>query len=102
MLISEKDRQDARKAKLIDESEKFTDVGIGVENAEMTNNLVVNIIENSYGKNYLYMDEKYFKAIKIAKKENYEKIYLNDKLDRQYKENIEPMFLKYMKNYMRI
>lgn len=89
-----KDRQDARKAKLIDESEKFTDVGIGVENAEMTNNLVVNIIENSYGKNYLYMDEKYFKAIKTAKKENYEKIYLNDKLDRQYKENIEPMFFE--------
>ena len=89
-----KDRQDARKAKLIDESEKFTDVGIGVENAEMINNLVVNIIENSYGKNYLYMDENYFNAIKIAKKENYEKIYLNDKLDRQYKENIEPMFFE--------
>ena len=87
-----KDRQDARKAKLIDESEKFTDVGIGVENAEMTNNLVVNIIENSYGKNYLLMDEKYFNAIKTAKRENYEKIYMNEKVDKQYKENIEPMF----------
>ena len=87
-----KDRQDARKAGFIDSSVKFEDNGIGVENADMTNNLVVNIIENSYGKDYLYMDEKYYQAIKIAKRENYEKIYLNEKLDRLYSENIEPMF----------
>ena len=54
-----KDRQDARKAKLIDSNVQFTDKGIGVENADMTNNLVVNIIKNSYGKDYLYMDEEY-------------------------------------------
>lgn len=87
-----KDRQDARKAGFIDSSVKFEDNGIGVENADMTNNLVVNIIENSYGKDYIYMDEKYYQAIKIAKSENYEKIYLDDKMNRLYSENIEPMF----------
>lgn len=87
-----KDRQDARKAGFIDSSVQFKDNGIGVENAEMTNNLVVNIIENSYGKDYIYMDEKYFEAIKIAKSENYEKIYLDEKMNKLYSENIEPMF----------
>lgn len=87
-----KDRQDARKANLIDKTVEFTDKGIGVENADMTNNLVVNIIENSYGKDYLYMDEQYYDALKTAKKENYEKIYMNESHEKQYKKNIEPMF----------
>lgn len=87
-----KDRQDARKAKMISEEEVFEDNGIGVENADMTNNLVVNIIENSYGKDYLYMDEKYYQAIKIAKRENYCKIYQTDANEKQYSESIKPMF----------
>lgn len=87
-----KDRQDAKKANLIDNTIIFKDKGIGVENADMTNNLVVNIIQNSYGKDYLYMDEQYYDALKTAKKENYEKIYMNEEHEKQYKENIEPMF----------
>lgn len=87
-----KDRQDARKANLIDSTVEFKDNGIGVENADMTNNLVVNIIENSYGKDYIYMDEQYYDAIKIAKRENSEKIYMNEKHEKQYRECIEPMF----------
>lgn len=87
-----KDRQDARKAKFIDNSVIFNDNGIGVENAEMTNNLVVNIIENSYGKDYIFMDNKYYEAIKTAKRENYEKIYQNDRMNKMYADNVEPMF----------
>lgn len=87
-----KDRQDARKAKFIDNSVIFNDNGIGVENAEMTNNIVVNIIENSYGKDYIYMDNKYYEAIKTAKRENYEKIYQNDIMNKMYADNVEPMF----------
>lgn len=87
-----KDRQDAKKAKCIDNNVIFKDNGIGVENAEMTNNLVVNIIENSYGKDFLYMDEQYYESIKIAKQENNEKIYRNDEMNKLYAENVEPMF----------
>lgn len=87
-----KDRQDARKAKFIDSNTIFEDNGIGVENAEITNNLVVNIIENSYGKDYILMDKEYYEAIKIAKKENYEKIYRNEKMNKMYADNVEPMF----------
>ena len=87
-----KDRQDARRANIIESDFKFIDNGIGVENADMTYDLVVNIIENSYGKNYIRLDEQYYNAIKIAKDENYKKIYFNEKTEEQYKNNIEPMF----------
>lgn len=87
-----KDRQDARLANIIGSDTKFSDSGIGVENAEMTNNLVVNIINNSYGQNYIRLDEEYYDAIKMAKKENYEIIYFNEKTEAQYKKYLEPMF----------
>ena len=58
----------------------------------MTNNLVVNIINNSYGKNYIRLDEEYYDAIKMAKKENYEIIYFNEQTEVQYKKYLEPMF----------
>ena len=69
-----KDRQDAVRAKLLDEDD-FYDDEIGSINAEIINNLVVNIIENSYGKPYIKLDDAHFSALKKAKKENYEKIY---------------------------
>jgi dGTPase len=44
-------------------------------NAEIVNNLIVNVIENSYGKPYIKLDSEHFAALKKAKAENYEKIY---------------------------
>ena len=73
-----KDRQDALRTKKIRE-EDFEDNIIGITNAEIINNTVVNIIENSYGKNYIALDDAHFEAIRQIKKENYEKIYLNPK-----------------------
>lgn len=86
-----KDRQDAKKANLLHDSPKFTHGAIGVENAEIINNLAVNIVENSYGKDYLFMDEDIYSELKTAKKENNEIIYRNSKIDQLYNENIRPM-----------
>lgn len=69
-----KDRQDAIRLNLIGE-EAFTDKGIGSINAELINNLVVNIIDNSYGKPYVKMDSKHFQALKTAKVDNYFNVY---------------------------
>lgn len=69
-----KDRQDAARAKIADES-MFVDEDIGSINAEIINNLVVNVIENSYGKQYIMLDSRHFKALRKSKKENYVKIY---------------------------
>lgn len=89
-----KDRQDAVKARIIKDDSIFTDGIIGKQNAEMINNLVVNIVENSYGKDYLAMDREYFEALKTAKDENYRYIYKNENVDRIYQEQIRPMFDK--------
>lgn len=85
-----KDRQDAIRAKQISE-EDFEDNVLGITNAELLNNTMVNVIENSFGKPYIAMDKEHFEALKTVKKENYEKIYLNPKKDAFMKENIKPM-----------
>ena len=87
-----KDRQDAKKLGFIESEKEFGSALIGRTNAEIINNMIVNIIENSYGKDYIKMDDEYFEAFSSAKKENYQKIYQSDKIESVYKEKIYPMF----------
>ncbi len=69
-----KDRQDAARMNLVEEQD-YSHTRIGSINAEIINNLVVNIIENSYGKPYIMLDDAHFDALKVAKRENYSLIY---------------------------
>jgi dGTPase len=85
-----KDRQDAMRAKII-ASEDFDYGEIGNKNAEIINNLVVNIIENSYGKPYIKLDGKHFEALSALKQENYSKIYLSDTVKKEFDAKIRPM-----------
>ncbi len=87
-----KDRQDAIKLGLVKDSSEFDDLDIGKHNAEIINNMTVNIVENSYGKPYLKLDENYFTALKLAKKENFKRIYKVDSLESIFDEQIAPMF----------
>ena len=87
-----KDRQDAIRVGMIEDLKPFADSGIGTTNAEIINNLIVNIIENSYGKPYLKMDEAYYQALADAKRENYHYIYKNPAMQKQMQENLKPMF----------
>ncbi len=87
-----KDRQDAIKLGILQEDSIFKNSKIGRTNSEIINNLIVNIIENSYGKPYLQMDEEHFMALRNAKTENYEMIYKNKELNKIYEEQITPMF----------
>ena len=86
-----KDRQDALKLKLFEDSPRYYSGSIGSTNAEIINNMSVNIIQNSYGRDYLKMDEDYFQAFTNGKRENYERIYGNQKLEEVYREQINPM-----------
>ena len=72
-----KDRQDAASMQMVD-NRQFSDSVIGSINSEIINNLVVNIIENSYGHPYIKLDEEHFKAVQSYKKENYAVIYANE------------------------
>ncbi len=86
-----KDRQDAERAGIIEGNEYFDNGIIGRNNAEIINNLSVNIIENSYGKDYIKLDEKYFTALSEAKKQNYDVIYKDKKVKQALENIIRPM-----------
>ncbi|MBE6692855.1 MAG: HD domain-containing protein [Ruminococcaceae bacterium] len=85
-----KDRQDAEKTKIAD-ADKFDNGAIGKHNAEMIRNLTVNIVENSYGKPYIKMDDDHFQALKQAKADNYSMIYKTKEVKTVLSEVIRPM-----------
>lgn len=88
-----KDRQDAEKAHLIDNRD-FESGTIGSYNAEMINNLIVNIVENSYGKPYIKLDAEHFEALKKAKADNYELIYRREAVEEVLKSTVRPMLFE--------
>lgn len=85
-----KDRQDAIRTKSLKDSD-FTCRKLGVTDDEIVNNLIVNIIENSYGKPHISMDREHFNALAAAKEENYELIYLNRDKEAALNSTIKPM-----------
>ncbi len=85
-----KDRQDAQRVNMISEQE-FTSRQIGTVNSEIIHNLIVNIIENSYGKPYIMLDDDHFAALKLAKIDNYTKIYNNAAEQTKLDLTIKPM-----------
>ncbi len=85
-----KDRQDAQRVNMISEQE-FTSRQIGTINSEIIHNLIVNIIENSYGKPYIMLDDDHFAALKLAKIDNYTKIYNNAAEQTKLDLTIKPM-----------
>ncbi len=87
-----KDRQDAKIARILSPEHRFETEKIGTENAAIINNMTVDIIENSYGKDHIMMSGEVFSDLKRAKKENYEVIYHNDSINTQYESIIRPMF----------
>lgn len=86
-----KDRQDAKRANLIESDTELGDAGIGTINAEIINNLMVNIIENSYGKPYIMLDNDHYMGLKNAKRVNYVQIYRRESVARVLNETVKPM-----------
>ena len=85
-----KDRQDAEKVDVL-KTDAYEDCAIGTYNAEIINNLIVNIVENSYGKPYVKMDSVHFEALKKAKADNYVLIYKNDTVKAEMDTMVRPM-----------
>ncbi len=85
-----KDRQDASRIHVVPE-DSFHHTSIGSLNAEIINNLVVNVIENSYGQSYIKMDSVHFAALRAAKQENYARIYENAATWLQLDRTVQPM-----------
>lgn len=88
-----KDRQDAMRAKILRDTD-YENGAIGILNAEIINNLMVNIVENSYGKPYIKMDDEHFAALKKAKADNYSLIYDQKSEKELLVSTVKPMMLK--------
>lgn len=85
-----KDRQDAFRIHLAEEHD-FSGGLIGVVNSEIINNLVVNIIENSYGNPYIKLDEAHFAALQESKRDNYSIIYESAAAQTKLNATVKPM-----------
>lgn len=85
-----KDRQDADKIRLRGTTDKTQQIVSG--NAQIINNMSINLIQNSYGLSYIKMDKKFFEDLKKAKKDNYTNIYNIPELNQVYESDIYPMF----------
>ena len=86
-----KDRQDAMGVGALESDKHFTAGPMGVMNAEIINNLVVNIIENSYGKPYIKLDTVHFEALRASKAENYKLIYNEAAKAAHLSDTVRPM-----------
>jgi dGTPase len=87
-----KDRQDVARIVDKDALPDYDQRELGANNATIINNLTVDIIENSYGKNYLGMSEEAFQELEAIKRENYELVYMNPDVNRFSERRIRPMF----------
>lgn len=94
-----KDRQDAARAHLINESE-FNEKGLGEYNAQIMNNLTVNVVENSYGKDYIALDEKHFNELKKVKQDNYDLVYRASFTQKYMEDTVKPMMERIYKRLL--
>ena len=72
-----RDIDDAKRIGLLKEEQipKSIIEVLGSSNGEFINSVILDIIDNSYGKNYIKMSDRIYNAIEELKKFNYENIY---------------------------
>ena len=96
-----RDIEDAKRMGLID----FSDIPIsikenlGTSNREIVNTIVMDIINNSIGKNYIKLSDNVFKSIVELKKFNYENIYYKAYTDEE-KDKLRLMLNTLFNKYM--
>ncbi len=86
-----RDIEDAIRLKVFDINELPKSIGdiLGNSNRDIINTIILDIIENSIGKDYISMSPKVYKAIKDLKEFNYQNIYSKSMTDetREYLKN---------------
>ena len=94
-----KDRLDAMKSKLsyVDPTLDDEDGRFRTFNARIINNLEVNIIENSYGKPYIKLDEEHYALMSRVKRDNYARIYNTDNVSKVLDERVRPL-MQHLRN----
>lgn len=99
-----KDIEDAIQLGLL-EREQVPQTILGTTNSEILNVLAYDLIENSYGKEYICMSMKICEALRVIRKFNFENIYFHPrlksesaKIQRSYRILFESLFEDYTSN----
>lgn len=82
-----------------DISKEIVDV-VGSTNKDIMNNIILDVIYNSYNKPYIAMSEKMYNTLKKLKKFNYDNIYINantDETRKLYTDMFTKLFDVYLK-----
>ncbi len=87
-----KDRADAIDVGIIGSHSIFDSSYIGRTNAQIINNMTVDIVNNSYRKDHIAMSEEAYQDIVLAKKQNYEKIYFQEGTVSEFENIVQEMF----------
>ena len=87
-----KDRADALDVGVIDSLSIFDSKVIGRSNAQIINNMTVDIVNNSYRCDHIAMSEAAFNDIVLAKRQNYEKIYFKEGTVSEFENIVQEMF----------
>ena len=87
-----KDRDDALAVKVIKSRNVFDTSYIGRTNAQIINNMTVDIVNNSYRQDHIAMSEEAFEDIVLAKRQNYEKIYFKEGTVSEFENVVQEMF----------
>ena len=68
---------------------------LGTENTQIMNSIILDVIKNSFNKEYISMSKEVYEAVKTLKKFNYENIYYNaitDESREEYTKIIETLY----------
>lgn len=87
-----KDRDDALKMGVISDLDMFESSYIGRDNARIINNMTIDIVNESYGKDHIAMSEAAFTDLKTAKRQNGEIIYNKEGMREDDSNMVEEMF----------
>lgn len=87
-----KDRADALQMGVLDDIDVFESSVLGKDNGRIINNMTVDIVNNSYGKDVLSMSEEMFQDLKRAKRQNYQLIYEREGMLEDASNVVEHMF----------
>lgn len=97
-----RDLQDAIEVNLLEDFSVIPQIcqdTLGTSNAEIINTLIIDLIENSYGHDYIAYSEEVHQALKALKEFNYEHIYKNPKVMRE-REKMERVFKILFEHYL--